>query len=291
MNILVTGSDGQLGSEIKIIANNCSADNFIFKNSYELNICDFKKTKDFILNNNINAIINCAAYTDVDKAENDSSTAMNVNSNGVINLIKSLTANNGRLIHISTDYVFDGNTNIAYKESDPVNPIGVYGKTKRSGELEVLNSHLDAIVIRTSWLYSSYGNNFLNKLLRISKNSQSLNIISDQFGTPTYAKNLAKTCVDIISNYHYDRMDSNGKLYHYSNEGSASWFDFAIAIKQMANLDIKINQIDTKNYASEVERPMFSVLDKSKIKKVFDIKISYWKDSLKDCIDKIKNSL
>jgi len=175
-------------------------------------------------------VINCAAYTAVDKAEHDVDIAEKVNSEGVLNLVNAVQKEQGKLIHISTDYVFDGNNFLPYKESDPVSPIGVYGKTKRAGELAVLNSSIDAIVIRTSWLYSAYGNNFVKTMLKLGHDRDELGVIFDQVGTPTNASDLAKTCLDILSDKSSENISANGKIYHYSNEGVASWYDFARAI-------------------------------------------------------------
>ena len=188
MRVLITGSNGQLGSEIRELSAKFKKLDLVFKDLPELDICNFNLLQSFILDNNINAVINCAAYTEVDKAELNAEIAEDVNSNGVFNLVNVLKSVNGKLIHISTDYVFNGNHFMPYSESDSVNPIGVYGDTKRKGELAVMNSALDAIVIRTSWLYSSYGNNFVKNMLRLAKQKKELNIIFDQVGTPTYAR-------------------------------------------------------------------------------------------------------
>lgn len=289
MRVLITGSNGQLGSEIKELANNYSKLDFIFKDLPELDICNFEALQAFIMDNNINAVINCAAYTAVDKAEEDAENAERVNSMGVINIVNALEKVNGKLIHISTDYVFDGDHFLPYKETDPVSPIGVYGETKRAGELSVINSDIDSIVIRTSWLYSSYGNNFVKTMLRLGKEKESLGVIFDQVGTPTYARDLAKTCLEILDYKKEANINSNGNLYHYSNEGVASWYDFAISIMELGGQNCKVNPIQTKDYLTLAKRPQYSILNKSKIKTAFKIEIPYWRDSLKDCITKIKN--
>ena len=291
MRVLITGSNGQLGSEIKGLATNYEEIDFIFKDLPELDICNFKVLQAFIIDNNINIVINRAAYTAVDRAEEDSEIAEKVNSNGVLNLVNALKTLNVKLIHISTDYVFDGNHFLPYRESDSVSPIGVYGKTKRAGELAVMNSTIDAIVIRTSWLYSAYGNNFVKTMLRLGKEKVNLGVVSDQVGTPTYARDLAKTCLEIIISVNSTKISNNGNLYHYSNEGVASWYDFAISIMELGGLNCKVNPIETKDYSTLAKRPQYSVLNKSKIKTDFKIEIPYWRDSLKDCIEKIKNSL
>ncbi len=197
-NILIVGSNGQLGSEIKKLAENYKNSSFFFKDLPELDICNSEQLHVFFIENKINTVINCAAYTAVDKAEEDSIIATKVNSEGVLNIVNALKSVNGKLIHISTDYVFDGNNFLPYKELDPVSPIGVYGETKRAGELAVINSDIDAIVIRTSWLYSSYGNNFVKTMLRLGNEKENLGVIFDQVGTPTYARDLAKTCLEIL---------------------------------------------------------------------------------------------
>ena len=289
MNILVTGSDGQLGSEIKDLATNYKNFNFFFMDLPELNICNKYELDTFIINQKINAVINCAAYTAVDLAEEDVVIAEQVNAKGVLNLVNALEKVDGKLIHISTDYVFDGNNFLPYKELDPVSPIGVYGETKRAGELFVINSDIDSIVIRTSWLYSSYGNNFVKTMLRLGNEKENLGVIFDQVGTPTYARDLAKTCLEILTGVNSVKISKNGNLYHYSNEGVASWYDFAISIMELGGENCKVKPIQTKDYPTLAKRPHFSVLNKSKIKTDFKIEIPYWRDSLKDCIEKIKN--
>tara|TARA_Y100000991_G_C21948399_1_gene338544 strand:+ start:352 stop:1224 length:873 start_codon:yes stop_codon:yes gene_type:complete len=290
MNILITGSNGQLGSEIREISYKYKKFNFIFKDLPYLDICNFKILQNFIQNYNIKAVINCAAYTNVDLAEQNSKLAESVNSMGVYNLIDALKAVDGKLIHISTDYVFDGSKSIPYIESDPVSPIGVYGKSKRAGELAVLNCNLDAIIIRTSWLYSSFGNNFVKKVLSLANNQKSLKIISDQIGSPTYAGDLAKICTDILCERNFEKISKNGKTYHYSNEGIISWYDFAIAIIELGGVSCEIKPIKTKDYPALATRPQYSVLNNSKIKNDFKFEIFHWKESLAKCINKIKNS-
>ena len=289
MRVLITGSNGQLGSEIKELENNYKKVDLIFKDIPELDICNFESLETFIIDHKINAVINCAAYTAVDKAEEDAEIAEQVNSIGVSNLVNALEKVNGKLIHISTDYVFDGDHFLPYKESDLVSPIGVYGETKRAGELSVINSDIDSIVIRTSWLYSSYGNNFVKTMLRLGNEKENLGVIFDQVGTPTYARDLARTCLEILSGESSVNISKNGNLYHYSNEGVASWYDFTISIMELGGENCKVKPIQTKDYPTLAKRPHFSVLNKSKIKIDFKIEIPYWRDSLKDCIEKIKN--
>tara|TARA_B100001057_G_scaffold488949_1_gene574252 strand:- start:4066 stop:4950 length:885 start_codon:yes stop_codon:yes gene_type:complete len=288
MNILVTGSNGQLGSEIKDLKSNFKDFRFFFMDLPELDICNSNQLNFFIKENNINTIINCAAYTDVDKAEENIEIAEQVNSIGVSNLINALVKVNGKLIHISTDYVFDGNNFLPYLELDEVAPIGVYGNTKRSGELEVINSDIDAIVIRTSWLYSAYGNNFVKTMLRLGNEREELGVIFDQVGTPTNASDLAKICLDILTYSKEANMNSNGNLYHFSNEGVASWYDFSVAIMTLGKVNCHVKPIETKDYPKPAKRPHFSVLNKSKIKNDFKIEIPHWRHSLAKCILKLK---
>ena len=290
MKVLITGSNGQLGSEIKELASGYENLECVFKDLPELDICDTKMLTTCIVHENINAVINCAAYTAVDKAEEEEQIAQKVNSEGVLNLVDALKKVDGKLIHISTDYVFDGNHSQPYKESDPVSPIGVYGETKRAGELAVLSSSIDAIVIRTSWLYSAYGNNFVKTMLRLGNDKKSIQVVSDQKGTPTFAKDLAKTCLDILSNAGSTNISKKGSLYHYSNEGVASWYDFATAIMELGSLDCKVRPIETKDYSTPAKRPHYSVLNKTKIKTDFNIEIPYWRDSLTNCIKKINHN-
>ena len=288
MRVLITGSNGQLGSEIREICYRYKNLDCIFKDLPELDICDVESLNSLIIDQQINAVINCAAYTAVDKAEVNVEIAERVNSTGVYNLIEALNKVNGKLIHISTDYVFDGNNSKPYKESDPISPIGIYGETKRAGELVVLNSNIDSIVIRTSWLYSSFGSNFVKTMLRLGNEKHSLNVISDQIGTPTYARDLAKVCLEILSLSNKKNINKKGKVYHYSNEGVASWYDFAVMIMKLAELNCKVNQIQTKDYPTLAKRPLYSVLNKKKIKKDFKIEIPDWEESLKECIIKLK---
>lgn len=287
MRVLITGANGQLGSEIRELAANYKKLDLVFKDLPGLDICNFNLLQSFIIDNNINAVINCAAYTAVDKAEQNAEIVEKVNAEGVLNLVNALEKVQGKLIHISTDYVFDGNSFLPYQELDEVNPIGVYGNTKRGGELAVINSDIDGIVIRTSWLYSQYGNNFVKTMLRLGNERDELGVIFDQVGTPTNASDLAKTCLDILSCKKESNINTKGKMYHFSNEGVASWYDFAIAIMDLGKVDCHVKPIETKDYPNQAKRPHFSVLNKSKIKNDFEIKIPYWRQSLAICISKL----
>ena len=290
MKILLTGTNGQLGSEIRELSASYKKLDFVFKDLPDLDICNYNLLKLFIIKNNISAVINCAAYTNVDKAEENQKIAKDVNCNGVINLVNALKIVNGKLIHISTDYVFNGDHFMPYKESDPVCPLGLYGETKRDGELAVINADIDSIVIRTSWLYSYYGSNFVKTMLSLGKKKDNLKVIFDQIGTPTYARDLAKVCLEILTFDSSVKISKNGNLYHYSNEGTASWYDFAVSIMEFGEENCNIKPILTKDYFTLAKRPQYSVLNKSKIKADFKIEIPHWRDSLKDCIGKIKSS-
>ena len=285
MKLLITGSNGQLGSEIKELVVQYPNFEFVFTSSLELDICNYAVVNKFIVAQQIDAVINCAAYTAVDKAELEFKKAKQVNSIGVENLVKSMTAVNGKMIHISTDYVFDGENHQPYCEGETVRPIGVYGSTKLNGEKKVLNSEIDGIVIRTSWLYSSFGSNFVKTMLRLGSERNQLGVIFDQVGTPTYARDLALVCLEILSKN--TKVSAKSKLYHYSNEGVASWYDFAKAIMEFGNIDCSVSPIESIDYPTPAKRPFYSVLNKSQIKKDFGVRIPYWRDALRDCIDKL----
>jgi dTDP-4-dehydrorhamnose reductase len=279
-NVLVTGGNGQLGSEIKDLACNLT-DNFFFTNSSILNITEHKKVASFCLENKINIIINCAAYTAVDKAETEKELAEAINYQGVKNLANIAKENSIKLIHISTDYVFDGRNKKPYNEDDITRPIGVYGKTKLAGEQAMIECNLkDSIIIRTSWLYSFYGNNFVRTMAKLGTQKKELNVIFDQIGTPTYAKDLAQVILNILPKIQNDQLE----IYHYSNDGVCSWFDFATEIMQKLKLNCVIKPIETKDYPTLVRRPEYSVLNKDKIQKTFGIKIPNWKESLNECL-------
>lgn len=282
MNILVTGASGQLGSEIKELSLNYTSFKFFFEDSKSLDITNATLVDDYVEKKNIKGVINCAAYTAVDKAEEAPEEAENVNVFGVENLVNSIKSKGGKLIHISTDYVFNGESFLPYKEKDSIAPLGVYGITKRRGEEVVEFSPIEAIVIRTSWVYSAYGNNFVKTMMRLGNERESLGVIYDQIGTPTYARDLAKVCLHIISLNR--KIDRDSKIYHFSNEGVASWYDFAKAIIEFGNISCVINPIESKDYKTLAKRPHYSVLNKQKIKSDFTINIPYWRDSLKECV-------
>jgi dTDP-4-dehydrorhamnose reductase len=279
-NILVTGSNGQVGSEIRALHSDYPY-NFFFTDRSSLDITDATAVEKFIEANNINTIINCAAYTAVDKAESDEANADAINHLAVKNFALTCKEKNIKLIHISTDYVFDGKNYKPYTEEDTTNPEGIYGKTKLDGEKALLHvSPANSLIIRTSWVYSSFGANFVKTMLRLGREKEHLGVIYDQVGTPTYARDLARAILDILPNIKNEKTE----IYNYSNEGVLSWYDFAKEIMRMAKLECKVNPIETKEYPTPTTRPHYSLLNKSKIKQEFGIEIPYWKDSLDACL-------
>lgn len=282
-NVLVTGANGQLGNEIKELSSGYSY-NFFFTDKKELDICTHEAVRKYIIENNIDTIINCAAYTAVDKAENEKILADKINHLSVKNLAMLANEFGIKLIHISTDYVFDGTNCKPYTEDDNVNPQGVYGQTKLDGEKAILEYNLkSSIIIRTSWIYGYYGANFVKTMLRLGKEKESLGVIFDQIGTPTYAKDLAKVILDIVPQIYNQKTE----IYNFSNEGVLSWYDFAKEIMNIAKIECAVSPIETKEYPTPAKRPHFSVLNKSKIKKEFGIEIPYWKDGLYGCLKRI----
>ena len=275
-NILITGSNGQLGSEIGVLSKT-SRHSFFFTDVAELDITDKSAVDIFVTENKIDILVNCAAYTHVDKAEEDTETADKINHLAVKNLSEVCAENKLMLIHISTDYVYDGTKNTPYVESDPTTPLGIYGRTKLDGENAVIHSGCDYLIIRTSWLYSSFGNNFVKTMRRLTAEKESLKVVFDQVGTPTYAGDLANTILDIIDS---EKIDSNSGICHFSNEGVCSWYDFAIEIRDLFKNECDIQPCHSDEFPSKVTRPNFSVLDKTKIKETFDLKIPHWKTSL-----------
>jgi len=281
ISVLITGSNGQVGNEIRdFILNDeyvISDFEFYFTDRKILDITDRDAIESFCTRNNIEVIVNCAAYTAVDKAEEDAVNADRVNHLAVKNMAQIAKEKHIKLIHTSTDYVFDGKNYRPYVETDSTDPVSVYGQTKLDGEkaMQKINPE-NSIIIRTSWVYSSYGNNFVKTMLRLGKERDSLGVIFDQVGTPTYAKDLAQTILEIIPKIKNEKVE----IYHYSNEGVLSWYDFAKEIMRMLSLDCQINAIETKEYPTPATRPHYSLLNKSKIKKEYNITIPYWKDSL-----------
>ena len=289
MNILVTGANGQLGHEMQIVAQN-SKDNYIFTDvcdGYQkLDITNIDDITNIVRENDTQCIVNCAAWTNVDKAETAGEIVETLNAKAPENLAKAMKAVNGLLIHISTDYVFGGDPyNTPCTEDQKGTPTGVYGLTKLHGEQKIKATGADYIIIRTAWLYSEFGHNFVKTMLNLTATKDQLKVVFDQCGTPTYAGDLAKAIYDIIENRKYT---SNTGIYHFSNEGVCSWFDFTKKIAELANNNnCDIQPCHSSEFPSPVTRPAYSVLDKTKIKKTFGIHIPYWTDSLKVCINNI----
>lgn len=285
MNILVTGANGQLGNEMRRLGA-VSPNNYIFTDVAELDITDANAVIAAVKENAIGIIVNCAAYTNVDKAESDEATAELINSTAVRNLAVAMKEVGGTLFHVSTDYVFGLDGNTPRTEDMPVNPLGVYGRTKLNGELAIKESGCKALIFRTAWLYSEFGNNFLKTMMRLTAEREQLNVVFDQAGTPTYAGDLALAIFSIIEAGVYE---GNEGIYHFSDEGLCSWYDFAVEIAAAAgNTNCRIIPCHSSEFPSPVTRPTYSVLDKTKIKNTFDIDIPHWRESMEYCIKRIK---
>lgn len=279
--ILVTGANGQLGNELRSISGNYNF-KFLFTTRNELDITNSDIVTKYFDKNKISIVINTAAYTAVDKAESDLENAYNANALAVKYLSDACKLHSAKLIHISTDFVFDGSSSIPYTEDMDTNPLNTYGKTKLDGEFFALES--DAIIIRTSWVYSSFGNNFVKTMLRLSETRPELSVLFDQIGTPTYAADLAKAIMHIC----IDKENINKKgVYHFSNEGVASWYDFALAVFEFKNVECKVKPILTEQYPTPAKRPHFSVLNKNKFKTDFNFEINHWRESLKLCVQSL----
>ena len=285
MNILVTGANGQLGNEMRIVSRQ-SQDRYFFTDVAELDITNAEAVEQMVLEHQIQAIINCAAYTNVDLAEDNQELAQKLNATAVRNLALAIQKNDGILIHVSTDYVFGGNkNNTPCSEDEPANPTGVYGLTKLEGEKAILEVGCRHLIIRTAWLYSEFGKNFVKTMLTLTATKPSLNVVFDQVGTPTYAYDLAAAIFHIVENRLYEGHDG---IYHYSNEGVCSWFDFTKMIAEYAgHTACDIQPCHSNEFPSKVVRPSYSVLDKTKIKTTFGIRIPYWTDSLKRCLTEL----
>jgi len=284
MKLLVTGCNGQLGSEIQELAGSFSDYSFVFTDVHNLDLTDHETVKEFIQQGNFDVMINCAAYTAVDKAETDEALCDAINHKAVKTLAEAARANKIKLVHISTDYVFDGTKVTPYTEEDLPNPQSVYGLTKLKGEqaMQKINP-ANSIIIRTSWVYSSYGNNFVKTMLRLGAEREELNVVSDQIGSPTYARDLAKAILEILPKIKNDNVE----LYHYANAGTCSWYDFAKAIFKIKGMKVKVNPIPTSQYPTPAKRPMYSVMDSSKFRKQYRENMPQWERSLKDCLIKI----
>ena len=285
MNILVTGAKGQLGCEMQRIGA-VSPNNYFFTDVAELDITNADAVMNAVKAASIDIIVNCAAYTNVDKAESDEATAELINATAVGNLARAIKEVGGYLFHVSTDYVFGCDGNTPRTEDMPLNPLGVYGRTKLHGEQIIAESGCKALIFRTAWLYSEFGNNFLKTMMRLTAEKEQLNVVFDQVGTPTYAGDLALAIFSIIEAGVYA---GNEGIYHFSNEGVCSWYDFAVEIANAAgNTSCRINPCYSSEYPSPVTRPPYSVLDKTKIKNTFDIDIPHWKESMEYCVKRIK---
>ena len=291
MNILVTGANGQLGTELRNVTAG-SRNNYIFSDvtslpgveTLNLDITNIDAVRIVCDSEKVDVIVNCAAYTNVDKAEDEPSMAMLLNCTAAGNLAKVAAERDAALIHISTDYIFHGDIPMPCKEDWPTDPLGVYGSTKLAGEKEIERSGCRSVILRTAGLYSPYGKNFVKTMLRLTEERDSLNVVFDQIGTPTYAYDLASLITRIIED---GQLDKTG-IYHFSNEGAVSWYDFAKAISEIGGTTCDIRPCHTEEYPSKAQRPRFSVLDKTKVKETFKVTIPYWRDSLADCIKRIK---
>lgn len=286
-NILITGAHGQLGNAIQYAATGHENNfQFFFTDVSTLDITNLDAIDKFIKSNNIKYIVNCAAYTAVDKAEEDIELCYKLNRDAVVNLGIAATNNGAKVIHISTDYVFDGTNTKPYVETDAVCPKSVYGKSKEEGEAGLMKACPDSIIIRTAWLYSIFGNNFVKTMIKLGNERDTINVVADQTGTPTNAADLAQAIIKILD--FSEANEFKAGIYHYSNEGVTTWYDFTVAIHQEAGITTcKVNPITTAEYPTKASRPQYSVLDKSKIKATFNLTIPSWQESLKNCISEL----
>lgn len=282
--ILITGSNGQLGSEMQQASKRYNSFNYLFTDVAELDICDKAALEAYVLENNVNIIVNCAAYTAVDKAEDDQELCYKINRDAVRNIGEVAAKHHVKVVHVSTDYVFDGTNYVPYTEEMPVCPASVYGKSKLEGENALLEVCEQAVIIRTSWLYSSFGGNFVKTMIKLGTERDTLNVIFDQVGTPTYAADLADAIFQVVSSEKF----APG-IYHFSNEGVCSWYDFTKTIHRMAGITCDVRPIETKDYPTRTPRPHYSVLNKAKIKSTYGISIPYWEESLSKCIEILKS--
>ena len=282
-NILITGANGQLGNEMRVLSAENPEYTYFFTDVAELDICNERAILDFVKANQINVIVNCAAYTAVDKAEESIELCTKLNADAVGYLAKAAEANGAEFIQVSTDYVFDGTAHIPYQETEPTCPNSVYGHTKLAGEQNALTLCTRSMVIRTAWLYSTFGNNFVKTMIRLGKEREALGVIFDQVGTPTYARDLARAIFAAI------RQGVVPGIYHFSNEGVCSWYDFTKAIHRLAVItNCHVKPLHTEEYPTPAKRPHYSVLDKTKIKNTYHIEIPYWMDSLESCIAELE---
>jgi len=284
MKVLVIGSEGQLGLEFQKISNSYDSLSWFFSTIKTLDLLKLDTIDSFLNNISPSVIVNCAAYTNVDKAETEPKLANTINYKAVDIISKWTSENNKKLIHVSTDYVFDGLSKLPLSENSITNPLNEYGRSKLKGEQICLYNDANSIVIRTSWLYSSFGKNFVKTMIDLMKKNKSVKVVNDQIGSPTYAHDLARLIIEIIINY-----KNESGLFHYSNDGEISWFDFARSIKELYNLDCEIIGVSSKDFKTLAKRPEYSLLNKSKIKTTFNLEIPNYKQSLKNCIEIIKN--
>ena len=280
--ILVTGANGQVGNEFRVLTDANPQYNFLFADKDELAIDNIEAVKNYFSNNTINYCINCAAYTAVDKAEVEKENAFLINADAVGNLAAVCKKYSTQLIHISTDYVFDGTNKRPYKETDATNPMGIYGASKLKGEELALQNDPSVIIIRTSWVYSSFGSNFVKTMLRLMKEKENINVVNDQLGCPTYAADLAQCILKIIEKDPAFHIPYS--IFNYSNEGVINWYEFAVAIKELSNSNCIVNPIPTSQYPTPAKRPQYSVLDTERIKEVFAVSIPAWRESLEKCL-------
>jgi dTDP-4-dehydrorhamnose reductase len=287
-SILVTGSNGQLGSSIRTLVSEYPNAQFTFVNREDLDLSSSEAIQTFFSNDQYDVIINCAAYTAVDKAESEPKLANQINHLAVKQITEIAKQQDITLIHISTDYVFDGHNYKPYIESDTVNPQSVYGETKLKGEQAFLEVNPIGCIIRTSWVYSEYGNNFVKTMQRLGKERDALGVIFDQVGSPTYAGDLAKAILKILESDRVKQLEKENKVFHFSNEGVCSWYDFAKNIFEISQIQCDVTPIETKDYPTPATRPHYSLLNKAKIKQTFALSIPYWKDSLQTCIKRLQ---
>jgi len=285
--ILITGANGQLGNELRTVSKNYYGYDFVFTDLETLDISNPQQTEDYIRKSRPDWIINCAAYNLVDTAESEPEAALLINGTAVKNITEVISGTECKFIHISTDYVYEGNSNTPYTENTPASPLSAYGRSKLAEEKHAI-LHSGSMIIRTSWLYSSFGNNFVKTILRHAKEKESLRVVVDQTGTPTYAADLAAAIMNIVSGVIRNQFVLNSGIYNYSNEGVCSWFDFATEIVRIAGLNCKINPVLTKEYQQAAKRPVYSVMDKTRIRESYNLEIPYWRESLEKCMKLLK---
>jgi len=284
MNILITGANGQLGNEMRILGAQQSQHKLFYTDVEDLDITNKSAIYDYVSNHDIELIVNCAAFTAVDRAENEEPLARLLNALAVLNLGEVATEKGAKIIHISTDYVFDGKAYTPYREIDCPNPASAYGRTKLEGEQLLMQACPAAVIIRTAWLYSEFGNNFVKTMLRLGRERDSLNVVFDQIGSPTYALDLAQAIMTIIN---ADKWIAG--VYHFTNEGVCSWYDFTKAIHQLAGIECNVTPIRSEQYPTPTERPHYSVLDKAKIKEDYGVAVPHWYEALQRCVSKLTN--